>query len=311
METKPNYVLVGAFIIVLSAAIVIIVLWLFGYRANESYKTYLILTKYSVNGLSQNSLVKYKGVDVGSVEKIDIDPDNPEIVRIFIKVKSSIPIKTDTVATVSAQGLTGLASIDLTGGTKNAPLLETVGHHEYPIIKSKMSELQKISQALPSVLESANTLIKNMSEVFNKNNRQQISSILSNTDKSSKELSVDLNNLNATLNRANEAIESIKQAGQSAQVAFLSTNKLVESLQESSKNLAQISISLNQLINENKNQVNYFTHESLYNLNKLIEEVNKTTKATNSIINELQSNPSYILYGRPKTPAPTEKGSAQ
>lgn len=311
METKPNYVLVGAFVIVLSAAIVIIVLWLFGYRANESYKTYLILTKYSVNGLSQNSLVKYKGVNVGSVEKIDIDPDNPEIVRIFIKVKSSIPIKTDTVATVSAQGLTGLASIDLTGGTKNAPLLETVDHHEYPIIKSRMSELQKISQALPSVLESANTLIKNMSEVFNENNRQQISSILSNTDKSSKELSVDLNNLNATLNRANEAIESIKQAGQSAQVAFLSTNKLVESLQESSKNLAQISISLNQLINENKNQVNYFTHESLYNLNKLIEEVNKTTKATNSIINELQSNPSYILYGRPKTPAPTEKGSAQ
>jgi phospholipid/cholesterol/gamma-HCH transport system substrate-binding protein len=311
METKPNYVLVGAFVIVLSAAIVIIVLWLFGYRANESYKTYLILTKYSVNGLSQNSLVKYKGVDVGSVEKIDIDPDNPEIVRIFIKVKSSIPIKTDTVATVSAQGLTGLASIDLTGGTKNAPLLETVDHHEYPIIKSRMSELQKISQALPSVLESANTLIKNMSEVFNKNNRQQISSILSNTDKSSKELSVDLNNLNATLNRANEAIESIKQAGQSAQVAFLSTNKLIESLQKTSKNLAQISISLNQLINENKNQVNYFTHESLYNLNKLIEEVNKTTKATNSIINELQSNPSYILYGRPKTPAPTEKGSAQ
>jgi phospholipid/cholesterol/gamma-HCH transport system substrate-binding protein len=311
METKPNYVLVGAFVIVLSAAIVIIVLWLFGYSANESYKTYLILTKYSVNGLSQNSLVKYKGVNVGSVEKIDIDPNNPEIVRIFIKVKSNIPIKTDTVATVSAQGLTGLASIDLTGGTKNAPLLESVDHNEYPTIKSKMSELQKISQALPSLLESANTLIKNMSEVFNKNNRQQISSILSNTDKSSKELYVDLNNLNATLNRANEAIDSIKQASQSAQVAFLSTNKLVESLRESSKNLAQISMSLNQLINENKNQVNYFTHESLYNLNKLIEEVDKTTKATNSIINELQSNPSYILYGRPKTPAPTEKGSAQ
>ncbi|MGE4546427.1 MAG: MlaD family protein [Desulfurella sp.] len=311
METKPNYVLVGAFVIVLSAAIVIILLWLFGYRTNESYKTYLILTKYSVNGLSQNSLVKYKGVAVGSVEKIDIDPDNPEIVRIFIKVKSSIPIKTDTVATVSAQGLTGLASIDLTGGTKNAPLLEKVDHHEYPIIKSKMSELQKISQALPSVLESANALINNMSEVFNKNNRQHISSILSNTDKASKELSVDLNNLNITLNKANEAIDSIKQAGQSAQVAFLSTNKLVESLQESSKNLAQISISLNQLINENKNQVNYFTHESLYNLNKLIEEVNETTKTTNALINELRSNPSYILYGKPKTPAPTEKGSTQ
>lgn len=311
METKPNYVLVGAFVIVLSIAIVIILLWLFGYRANESYKTYLILTKYSVNGLSQNSLVKYKGVNVGNVEKIDIDPDNPEIVRIFIKVKSNIPIKTDTVASVSAQGLTGLASIDLTGGTKNAPLLESVDHHEYPIIKSKMSELQKISQALPNVLESANTLIKNMSELFNKDNAKEISSILKNTNKASKELSIDLDNLNTTLKRTSEAIDSIKLAGQSAQTTFSSTNKLVESLQESSKNLAQISMNLNQLINENKNQVNYFTHESLYNLNKLIEELNKTTKATNAIIDELRSNPSYILYGKPKTPSPTEKGSAQ
>ncbi|OSS42229.1 putative ABC transport system periplasmic substrate-binding protein [Desulfurella amilsii] len=311
METKPNYILVGAFVIVLSAAIVIILLWLFGYRANESYKTYLILTKYSVNGLSQNSLVKYKGVNVGSVEKIDIDPNNPEIVRIFIKVKSNIPIKTDTIASVSVQGLTGLASIDLTGGTKNAPSLESVDHHEYPIIKSKMSELQKISQALPSLLDSANTLIKSMSEVFNENNRQQISSILKNTDKVSKELFVELSNLNSTINKTNEAMDSIKQAGQSAKDAFLSTNKLIESLQESSKNLAQISLNLNQLISENKNQVNYFTHESLYNLNKLIEEVNKTTKTTNALINELRSNPSYILYGKPKTPAPTEKGSTQ
>ncbi|WP_291494220.1 MlaD family protein [Desulfurella sp.] len=309
METKPNYILVGSFVIILSAAIVIIVLWLFGYRTNESYKTYLILTKYSVNGLSSNSLVKYKGVNVGNVEKIDIDPNNPEIVRIFIKVKSNIPIKTDTVATVSAQGLTGLASIDLTGGTKNAPLLTSVDHSEYPVIKSKMSELQKISQALPNVLDSANTLIKNMNEVFNKENRQQISSILNNTNKASKELAIDLQNLNSTLNKANEAIQSIKQAGESADSAFQSTNKLIATLQESSKNLTQISSDLSQLINENKNQINYFTHESMYNLNRMIENINKTVKTTDELVNELRSNPTYIIYGKPKTPSPTERSN--
>ncbi|PMP93701.1 MAG: hypothetical protein C0173_00160 [Desulfurella sp.] len=309
METKPNYILVGSFVIILSFAIVIIVLWLFGYRTNESYKTYLILTKYSVNGLSSNSLVNYKGVNVGNVEKIDIDPNNPEIVRIFIKVKSNIPIKTDTVATVSAQGLTGLASIDLTGGTKNAPLLTSVDHNEYPIIKSQMSELQKISQALPNVLDSANTLIKNMNEVFNKENRQQISSILNNTNKASKELSIDLQNLNSTLNKANEAIQSIKQAGESADSAFQSTNKLIATLQESSKNLTQISSDLSQLINENKNQINYFTHESMYNLNRMIENINKTVKTTDELVNELRSNPTYIIYGKPKTPSPTERSN--
>lgn len=311
METKPNYVLVGGFVIVLTAAIVITILWLFGYRTNESYKTYLILTKYSVNGLSQSSVVKYKGVSVGNVEKIDIDPENPEIVRIFIRVKSNIPIKTDTVATVSAQGLTGLASIDLTGGTKNAPLLESVDHHKYPIIKSKMSELQKISQALPSVLDSANKLIKNMNAVFNDKNRQQIAAILKNTNTASKELATDLSKINTTISDTNKAIESIRKAGLSADATFESTNKLIESLQESSKNLAQISENLNQLINENKDQINYFTHEGITNLNRTIDSINHTVKSANELINELRSNPSYMIYGKPKTPSPTEKGDAQ
>ncbi len=309
METKPNYILVGSFVILLSAAIVIIILWLFGYRTSESYKTYLILTRYSVNGLSNSSLVKYKGVNVGNVEKIDIDPNNPEIVRIFIKVKSDIPIKTDTVATVSAQGLTGLASIDLTGGTKNAPLLESVDHQKYPVIKSKMSELQKISQALPNVLDSANTLIKNVNEIFNEQNRQQLHLILKNTNKITNELSYDLQNLNATLDKANQAIESIRQAGQSATDAFQSTNNLIANLQESSKNLAQISSNLNKLITENESQINYFTHESLHNLNSMIENINKTVKATDELVNDLKSNPTYVIYGRPKTPSPTERGN--
>ncbi len=308
METKPNYILVGGFVIILSAAIVIIGLWLFGYRTNESYKTYLISTSYSVNGLTQNSLVKYKGVNVGNVERIDIDPNNPEIVRIFIRVKSNIPIKTDTVATVSAQGLTGLASIDLTGGTKNAPLLARVDHSEYPVIKSKMSELQQISQALPSVLANANELIKNISKVFNESNRQQIASILNNANIASKKLSIDLDSLNATIKTANIALESIKNTSQSANSTFESTNKLIESLQESSKNLAQISSNLNQLLYENKSQINYLTHEGLNNLNRTIEHIDNTVKSTHELINELKSNPSYVIFGKPKTPAPTEKG---
>lgn len=309
METKPNYVIVGAFIITLSAILIIISLWLFGYKTGEKYKTYLILTQYSVAGLSNNAAVKYKGVDVGQVEKIDIDPSNPELVRIFINVKRSIPIKTNTVATISAQGLTGLAYINLTGGTKNAPLLSTIDKNTYPVIKSQMSEFQKISTSLPHILENANRLIQDLSKTFNESNQQKIANILSNTLNTSKTLNMDLQNVNSTLNDANEAIAAVKNAALTANSTLINANELILNLQKSADNLHTASLELKELIKENKPKIDAFTHEDFANFNRLLNEIQKTSKQANSLIEELKSNPSYIIYGKPKTPAPTEGGN--
>lgn len=307
METKPNYVLVGAFTLIFISLFVGILLWLYGYKANEKYDTYLILTSQSVNGLSQGSPVKYKGVDVGSVEKIDIDPKNPNIVRIFVSIKHNIPIKEDTKAVISPQGLTGLSFIDLTGGSKNSPLLKDVDDRKYPVIKYQPSEIQQISQALPNILSEANTLIINMNKLFSKENRKNISLLLVNLNNNSKELNSDLKTLHTILKNSNNTILTIQNTTKNANNTIESFNVLAKSLKQDADNLSKLTANLNDLINKNKEGITNFTHQDIPKIEKLIHDIDITTHSANALINELNENPSYIIYGKPKTPSPTER----
>ncbi len=307
METKPNYVLVGIFTLGFLAFFIIITLWLYRYKSSDKYDTYLILTSQSVNGLSQGSAVKYKGVDIGSVEKIDIDPDNPELVRIFVDIKHNIPVKEDTTATISPQGLTGLSFVDLSGGSKNSPLLRDVSKSKYPVIKLKPSELEQISKALPEILSKANRLIDDMDKTFNNKNRKNISDILNNLNKVSTNLSTTLNNLNNTINNANSLIYSAKDTSKNANNTIKSLDNLIKSLKQDTNEFYTLSSNINNTINQNKGSINNFTKQDIPKIEKLIHDIDITTKSANTLINELKENPSYLIYGKPKTPAPTEE----
>ena len=109
METKVNYAFVGAFVLVLGAALVAGVLWLAtGGMMQKKYAPYLAVENESVAGLNLNAPVKYNGVDVGKVEVIRLDPHNPERVILLFAIERGTPIKTDTVAILKTQGLTGI-----------------------------------------------------------------------------------------------------------------------------------------------------------------------------------------------------------
>ncbi|MDE2089916.1 MAG: MCE family protein, partial [Gammaproteobacteria bacterium] len=114
METKVNYAVVGLFVLVLGAALIGIVLWLSAGNFNrQAYVTYYAYMQESVSGLNVNAPVKYHGVDVGRVRRIMLDPHDPARVRLVLDVVRGTPVKTDTVAMLAAQGLTGIAYVEL------------------------------------------------------------------------------------------------------------------------------------------------------------------------------------------------------
>ena len=81
MEERVNYFLVGLFTLVLGAALVGGVLWLgSGKSQRKSYDVYLVDMTESVSGLSLDSAVKYRGVEVGRVRRIELVPDDGEVV---------------------------------------------------------------------------------------------------------------------------------------------------------------------------------------------------------------------------------------
>ena len=103
----------------------------------DAYDRYYAFMRESVAGLSVNSTVKYRGVDVGRVKEIALSPENPEEVRLVLDIDRGTPIKTDTIAVLETQGLTGLATLNLTGGSRDAPPLQATEGQEYPVIKTR------------------------------------------------------------------------------------------------------------------------------------------------------------------------------
>lgn len=149
MEEKVNFTVVGVFVLVLSTALIGGVLWLSSGRSyGKYYDIYQTYMKESVAGLNLNAPVRYRGVEVGRVKKIALAPGNVEQVQVTLAIESGTPVKVDTVAILSTQGLTGIAFVDLTAGSRDAPKLKTESDAPYPVIRSGPSLMVRLDASL-------------------------------------------------------------------------------------------------------------------------------------------------------------------
>ena len=167
MNAKVNYILLGLFVLLLGTAMIGAILWLGSGGPRKNYDRYLVYMTESVSGLSKDAAVKYQGVDIGRVRDISLNPKNPKQVRLLLEIERGTPIKEDTVAILETQGLTGLATVNLTGGERGSKDLTKQEGEEYPVIKSKPSLLGRLDKSLSQLIENLtesstrfNTLLK-------------------------------------------------------------------------------------------------------------------------------------------------------
>jgi len=155
-----NYAVVGGFVLVLGAALIAGVLWLAsGGGSHTEYDLYLALAEESVAGLNVNAPVKYRGVDVGTVKSLIIDPDNSRLVRVEVRLRKDTPVKTDTRASLALKGLTGAVFIELNGGDPAAQtLLAVTPPGKLPEIPSEKTGLKAMLDDLPKLVEKFGAL---------------------------------------------------------------------------------------------------------------------------------------------------------
>ncbi len=178
METRVAYAAVGAFVLILSGLFIALALWLGSSFSQTEYTEYQILTRDSVAGLSVGSPVKFLGVQVGSVKSIELA--NAEQVRIILDVNVITPIKTDTVATLTSQGVTGLSLIELSGGTADAPRLTADPKTgELPTIATRPSLLRRLDVAVSRTLDNVDQIAGQVKAVLNDDNQAELAKILS------------------------------------------------------------------------------------------------------------------------------------
>ena len=134
------------------ATVLSAVLWLGKTDYRGIYDRYYVYTRESVAGLSVDSTVKYRGVDVGRVKEVILNPDNSEEVRVTLDIVGGTPVKTDTQAVLVTQGLTGLVTLNLTGGKQRPPPLTSVAGQVYPVIRAFPALFGRLDGTLAKLL---------------------------------------------------------------------------------------------------------------------------------------------------------------
>jgi phospholipid/cholesterol/gamma-HCH transport system substrate-binding protein len=205
METRANYVLIGLFTILGFLAALGFVLWLAKVQLDRTYAQYDILFG-TVAGLSQTGAVRYNGVDVGKVLGIALDRDDPALVRVRIEIFASTPIRTDTVATLASQGVTGVSFIALEGGSADAERLHAVPPAEVPVIPSEKSVVQDLMISGPDLVAEATALIAEVRTFITPQNREAVAGILANLEQATGRIDALATRAEATLAGADGAL---------------------------------------------------------------------------------------------------------
>lgn len=304
METKVNYAIVGAFVLVLGAVLIGGALWLAsGGTLQKKYAPYLAIMEESVAGLNLNAPVKYNGVDVGKVRDIQLDPANPEHVRLLFVIERGTPIKVDTVAVLKTQGLTGIAYVELSGGARDAPLLEAIAPEQYPMILTKPSLSARLENVLTNVLAKLDSTSSNINAILSDENQAAFKSALADIAVVARTVAARKETLDSGITHAARTFENASRLTAQAGPLVDRIGRSADAIEQMGIEVARTSASAGQVVNSAGADIQRFTAETLPELESLLGELGILATSLRRLTEQTERNPRSFLFGRKPVPA--------
>jgi phospholipid/cholesterol/gamma-HCH transport system substrate-binding protein len=298
MDRNTNYVVVGAFVLLVIGMAVSFVYWYTDERDKRTYQHYEIYYDGTVSGLTAGSPVRYLGVDVGKVARIMLDPKNRKRVEVIADIEDSAPIDARTLALLSLQGVTGLLFIDLEEDAKatgNGPL--PMGER-YPVIRSAPSDLDMLLRSLPALANHAIDLVDHMDQLFSEENVKNFKALLANARVASDKAP-------ALVHQIEDLVANLKHTSDEVDTAAADFDRVttdadiktsLANVRRISESLAGASDRLNQFVTQNEPTLARFTGQGLPELERLLHESRAAVRDIRDLSRSLQQNPGELLY---------------
>ena len=299
METKANYVLIGAFTIAVTLFLLLFALWAAKYSSDRSWNEYQVVFREPVTGLTEGSSVQYNGIAVGTVDNLMLAPDDPRQVIARLRLQATTPVKVDTRAKLSITSLTGPPIIQLTGGSPGAAALVPNGDGDIPVIQTEASALQNIA-------DTANRLVERLDKVLSEDNVQRITATLDNIQNMTGAIAEQREDMRQILVNARTASEQLT-------VTMASANRTLDSFdrelaQQLPQLIGKIDATLTKLdsaaggadriLNENRAAISSFANDGLGQLGPTLGELRGLIRDLRRISDRLDASPSRFLLGR-------------
>ena len=306
-----NYPLVGAFVLVLGAALVAGVLWLAsGGAFKQKTDLYLAVEEESVAGLNLNAPVKYNGVDVGKVKVIQLDPTNPQRVNLLFAIKRGTPIKEDTIAVLKTQGLTGIAYVELSGGAVGSPPLGILAGNPYPVIRTKPSLSARLENVLTNVLAKLDSTSNNLNAILSAENQASFKNALADIATVSRTIAARKDTIDAAITHGARTLDNTAQATARLEALVDRIGRSADAMEKMGQEVSKTSVTTAKTVNAVGEEVQRFSTETQPELERLLGELNTLAPSLRRLSEQTNRDPRGLLFGRkPVPPGPGETGA--
>ncbi|MDR2637437.1 MAG: MlaD family protein [Zoogloeaceae bacterium] len=298
MENRAHALLAGLFTLVLGTAVFLSLFW-FGAANQEETRELLVVSRQNVNGLNPQARVSYRGIQVGKVEDIYLDPEDMRNILIRIQIKKNLPLGMDTSAHFSYQGITGIAQILLEDGHGPDNDWESLPEEiagKPPRIPLEASLMNQIQEKLPEMLVQVQNFLSNANALLNENNRHNLGQILAHLESASKRTDDTLSRLQQALSPENI---------QSASSAMREIPALVKEARLMVQHIDDVTTRLDDIIGVQGEPGERLVPQ----VAAMSQELTVTTRQLGRVLEMLERSPQSLIFGAaPARPGPGEAG---
>ena len=307
MEAKTNYTIVGALVLILIGGLLSTGLWLsVGFNQKE-YSFYTVYLSESVAAFSEQSPVKYNGVQVGFVKKIELTTNDPRHVELTLSIERNIPITTSTTATLISQGITGVTYVGLAANSSDLTPIQRMDGEPYPVIPAKPSLFNQLDMVLKEVSENVNKVSIQTQKIFNEKNARYVRNTLANIEQISTVIAHDSANINASIRNLDVLLLNLSKASKDfpetikeLRIGVKKFDTLATDMSIASKNFSQTMIS-------GRNTIDQISQQAVPSATSLLTRLNTISANLEKVSNEMRQNPSVVIRGsKPPQAGPGE-----
>ena len=313
METRANYVLIGAFVFLAAGALALFTLWIAGNPFSRSYKDFDVIFSGPVNGLSEGGEVRFNGIKVGEVTTLRLDRVDPNRVIAHIRVESQTPVRTDSVAQLNFQGITGVTFIQILAGDPKAPLLASV-NGETPQIPTSRTLVDELFSGGQDLLSVSGDTIKKVNEMLDEENLEHLTSTLASLDRAMAKIAQDdgiIDEATRALKGINTAVASLDSAAKAVDEAATTFNrdfatlsadasntlrKLDPTLDEANKAIASVNSTVSQI----NTDVTPAATRALRQVGNTAADFQAMMTRLQALLAQIEQDPSRFVYQQPQ-----------
>ena len=309
METRSNYVMVGAVTLAMLAGLLLFTVWIAG-LSGKATRCYDIYFAQGVSGLNKGTNVTFSGVPVGQISQISLLPARPEFVWVRIEVDSETPVLQGTTAEIHGVGFTGVSEIQLGGAVKGARRISQVGPQGCPVIPASSSGISALLNSAPELIDRIQRLTERLTELLSDRNQNAISDILENVDRTTKVLADRAPELADAIGDARIAARDAGVAAQKWGEVADSTNVILkenaqpaaENLQKAIASVQQAADNLDAMLADARPGVQNFSKSTMPEANRLIRDLRELTQSLKAVSERVEQNGIGGTLGPQKLP---------